>query len=136
MQLTTFGVNAILKLNSLRALKILMIIAENSNDNGECSLTLMNIAKKIDVAHKSNISISVGELENMDFLAIDNKNKRNIYVLNPDYFITQTPYPLVLERYKKIKEGKNKTMDDVFNDFDMDVLLNDLTLINSKAGGN
>ena len=134
MQLTTFGVNAILKINSLRALKILMIIAENSNDNGECNLTLLNIAKKIDVTHKSNISISVRELEDMNFIAIDNKNKKNIYVLNPDYFITQTPYPTVLERYKEIKERKNKSTKDIFDNFDMDMLLKDLA--NLKAGEN
>lgn len=122
MLLTDFGVNAILNLNSLRALKVLFVIVQNSDSNGEAKITLTDIAKKLNINHKSNVSISISDLESLNFIAIDTIKGKNIYILNPDFFITEKPYPIVLEHYKKVKE-KRKRKEKDFDDNLFDELL-------------
>ncbi|MFH5851685.1 hypothetical protein [Clostridium perfringens] len=100
--ITQKGYEELVKIDSIRTLRVFLKLAQLSNFEGNTSVTQSVIAKELNLKNKSNVNISIAELFQKDFLRKKIEGKKITYYLNPDYFVTPKGYKVLQEDYENL----------------------------------
>lgn len=102
--LTNEGYENIIRLESLRAVRVFLKLMQLSSGYGSVTITQVELAEMLNLKNKANISIAINELIEKEFISKSSNKKQITYYINPNFYVTQKGYNVLQQQFIKSKE--------------------------------
>ena len=113
MMFTDEGYNKIISLDSIRAVRVFLKLAQLSNDEGNIKVTQSQLSHMLNLKNKANVNIASAELIQKNFIKKKIENRSITYFINPNLFVTQKGYEVLQGRYNILDTDLDKLLDEL-----------------------